>query len=119
MDVSGYTSAVATPEIIDAMVDSTITETSNLSYFFGPGNDSLQINPIQYPDRSIVARCAIIHDFLDKNDTVLEMWSRAKGDSLNTGMAVLILTTFGLLSVWLVYRRVKKYQSRRRRLSRR
>lgn len=118
MDVSGYTSAVATPEIIDAMVDSTITETSNLSYFFGPGNDSLQINPIQYPDRSIVARCAIIHDFLDKNDTVLEMWSRAKGDSLNTGMAVLILTTFGLLGVWLVYRRVKKYQSRRRRLSR-
>lgn len=119
MDVSGYTSAVATQEIIDANVDSSLTDPVNLSYFFGPGNDSLHINPIQYPDSSVVARCAIIHDFLDKNDTVLEMWSRAKGDSLNRGMAVSILTFFLALGVWLIIRRVKRYQSRRRRLVRR
>jgi spermidine/putrescine transport system substrate-binding protein len=116
MDVSGYTSAVATPEIIDAFADSTITEPVNLSYFFGPGNDSLYLNPIQFPDESIVKRCAIIHDFLDKNDTVLEMWSRAKGDSLNRSMAIMILSFFVVLGVWLISRRVKKYKSRRRRL---
>jgi Spermidine/putrescine-binding periplasmic protein len=80
MDVSGYCSAVATPEIIEAQSDSTITETTNLSYFFGPGNGKLHINSIQYPDSSVVDRCVLLHDFLDKNDKVLEMWSRVKGN---------------------------------------
>ncbi|HNX54414.1 MAG TPA: ABC transporter substrate-binding protein [Prolixibacteraceae bacterium] len=80
MEVSGYCSAVATPEIIKAQSDSTITETTNLSYFFGPGNGKLHINPIQYPDSSVVDRCVLLHDFMDKNDKVLEMWSRVKGN---------------------------------------
>jgi spermidine/putrescine transport system substrate-binding protein len=116
MDISGYTSAVSTPEIMEAQIDSSLTEIVNLSYFFGPGNDILLINPIQYPDSSIVNRCAIFHDFLDKNDTVLEMWSRAKGDSLNRGMAIMILGFFLTLLIWQNYRRLRKYRSRRRRL---
>lgn len=116
MDISGYTSAVATPEILDEQLDTTLTETVNLSYFFGQGNDSLQVNPIQYPDSSIVARCAIFNDFLDKNDTVLEMWSRAKGDNLNQGMAIMIFAFFFLLAVFLIYKRVLRYQSKKRRL---
>jgi spermidine/putrescine transport system substrate-binding protein len=116
MDISGYTSAVATPEIVDAKIDTSISETANLSYFFGQGNDKLHINSIQYPDSSVVSRCAIINDFLDKNDKVLEMWSRAKGDSLNRGMAVMIFLFFFSLAAWLIYRRVKKYQSNQRRL---
>lgn len=81
MGVSGYCSAVATPEIIEAQSDSTITETSNLSYFFGPGNGKLHINSVQYPDSAVVDRCVLLHDFLDKNDKVLEMWSRVKGNN--------------------------------------
>ena len=83
MNVSGYCSAVATPEIIKAQSDSTLTETVNLNYFFGPGNGKLHINPIQYPDSSVVDRCVLLHDFLDKNDQVLEMWSRVKGNNVN------------------------------------
>jgi spermidine/putrescine transport system substrate-binding protein len=83
MDVSGYCSAVATSQIMQAQIDSTITETVNLSYFFGPGNSNLHVNPIQYPDSSVVDRCVLLHDFLDKNDKILEMWSRVKGDNLN------------------------------------
>lgn len=83
MDISGYSSAVATPEIVEAQIDTTLTETVNLSYFFGPGNESLLINSVQYPDSSVVDRCVLLHDFLDKNDKVLEMWSRIKGNSLN------------------------------------
>jgi len=82
MDVCGYSSAVATPEIVEAQTDSALAETVNLSYFFGTGNDSLHINPVQYPDSSVVGRCVLLHDFLDKNDKVLEMWSRVKGNSL-------------------------------------
>jgi len=83
MNVSGYCSAVATPEIIEAQSDSKITETVNLNYFFGKGNDKLHINSIQYPDSSVVDRCVLLHDFLDKNDQVLEMWSRVKGNNVN------------------------------------
>jgi len=119
MDISGYTSAIASPEILEAQIDSSLTETVNLNYFFGPGNDSLLVNPIQYPDSSVVSRTVLLHDFLDKNDLILEMWSRAKGDSLNTGRAILIFGFFILLTVWLVYRKVKKYQSYRRRMRKR
>lgn len=83
MEVSGFSSAVATPEIIKAQSNSTFTETTNLSYFFGPGNSKLHINPVQYPDSSVVSRCVLLHDFLDKNDKVLEMWSRVKGNNVN------------------------------------
>jgi spermidine/putrescine transport system substrate-binding protein len=90
MDISGYTSAIGTGDILDAQIDSALSETINLNYFFGPGNDSVYVNPIQYPDSSIVARSVYFHDFLDKNEKVLEMWSRAKGDSLNRSMAITI-----------------------------
>ncbi len=82
MDISGYCSAVASPEIIKAQSDSTLTETVNLSYFFGPGNSKLHLNPIQYPDSSVISRCVLLHDFLDKNDQIIDMWSRVKGDNL-------------------------------------
>lgn len=118
MDVSGYTSAVATLEIAEAQIDSTLEETVNLNYYFGPGHDNMKVNHIQYPDSAEISRCVLLHDFLDKNDAVLEMWSRAKGDSLNRPMAFGIFGFFASLSVWLIHRRMKKWQSYRRRLKR-
>jgi spermidine/putrescine transport system substrate-binding protein len=83
MDVSGFTSAVATPEIVEALSDSTLTETVNLNYYFGPGNSHVKLNPIQYPDSAVMSRCVLLHDFLDKSEQALEMWSRVKGNNLN------------------------------------
>lgn len=114
MDANGYVSAVATPEILEAKIDTTVEVFSDLSYFFGPGNDSIQINPVQYPDRKIVERCAMIRDFGDETELVLEMWSRVKGDNLNTGIVLLIFAVFGLLLVWVVYRRVRDYKQKQR-----
>lgn len=114
MDANGYVSAVATPEILEAKIDTTIGEYSNLSYFFGPGNDSIQINPVQYPDQKVVERCAMIRDFGDETELVLEMWSRVKGDNLNTGIVLLIFAVFGLLFIWVVYRRIRDYKQRQR-----
>jgi spermidine/putrescine transport system substrate-binding protein len=108
MDVSGYCSAVATPEIMEAQIDSSLEETVNLSYFLGPGNDSLPVNPIQYPDSTVIDRCVLLHDFLDKNDEVLEMWSRARGDNLNKGIILIIAGVAGLIIVWVIYRKLKK-----------
>ena len=114
MDAIGYVSAIATPEIMEAKIDSTIETVSDLSYFFGPGADSIRINPVQYPDRKVVERCAMIRDFGDRRELVLEMWSRVKGDNLNTGIVLLIFAVFGVLFVWLVYRRIRQYKQRQR-----
>ena len=118
MDITGYTSVVATPEILDEQIDTTLTETVNLNYFFGEGNDSLLINPIQYPDINVIERCAIIHDYLDKNDEVLEMWSRAKGDNLFGGMTMMIILVVVLLAAWLILRWVQKNSNKKKRLKR-
>lgn len=119
MDANGYVSAVATPEILEAKIDTTIEEYSNLSYFFGPGNDSIRIDQVQYPDRKVVERCAMIRDFGDETELVLEMWSRVKGDNLNTGIVLLIFAVFGLLFVWVVYRRIRDYKQKQRHRRRR
>jgi spermidine/putrescine transport system substrate-binding protein len=114
MDISGYCSALGTTEILESVVDSSLTETVNLSYFFGPGNDSLKVNPVQYPDKTIVDRSAIINDYLDKNDEVLEMWSRAKGDNLFGGMTIMIVVVVVLLIAFIVLRLVNKSKSKRK-----
>ena len=116
MDAIGYVSAVATPEIMEAKRDTSIETRSDLSYFFGEGvgADSLQINPVQYPDRKVVERCAMIRDFGDRTELVLEMWSRVKGDNLNTGIVLLIFSVFGVLFIWLVYGKIRKYKHKQR-----
>lgn len=119
MDAIGYVSAVATPEILESKIDTTLEKFSDLSYFFGPEADSIQIDPVQYPDKKVVERCAMIRDFGDRTELVLEMWSRVKGDNLNTGIVLLIFAVFGLLFVWLVYGKIRKYQQTKRHRRRR
>lgn len=114
MDAIGYVSAVATPEILEAKRDTTIEVYSDLSYFFGSEADSIQINRVQYPDRKVVERCAMIRDFGDETELVLEMWSRVKGDNLNAGIVLLIFLVFGLLFIWTVYQKIRKYKQRQR-----
>ena len=120
MESIGYVSAIATEEVLDAMIDTTLTTYSDLSYFFGPGCDSVQICPVQYPDRSVINRCALIHDFSSKSDLekVLEMWSRVKGDNLNTGIVLLIFAVFGALFVCIVINKVRKFKHSSRRVRR-
>lgn len=125
MEANGYVSAVATPEILKAKLAEAEEKTgepapwSDLSYFFGPAADSVRIDPVQYPDRKVVERCAMIRDFGSETQQVLEMWSRVKGDNLNTGIVLLIFTVFGLLFVWMVYRKIRRYRQRRRHQRRR
>ena len=112
MDAIGYVSAVATPEVLEAKIDTTLENYSDLSYFFGPEADSVQVDPVQYPDKKVIERCAVIRDFSNKEDLekVLEMWSRVKGDNLNTGIVLIIFAVFGGLFVWLVLSKVNKYR---------
>lgn len=117
MDAIGYVSAVATDEVLEAKIDTTLETYSDLSYFFGPHADSVQVDPIQYPSLEVIRRCAVIRDFSNKDDLekVLEMWSHVKGDNLNAGLVLFIFAVIGVLFVSLLVNKIKKYRRRQQR----
>ena len=110
MDACGYVSSVATPEILEEKLDTTLNYYADLSYFFGPEADSVRIDKVQYPDRRVVERCAMIRDSGERTEAVLEMWSRVKGDNLGLGIVVVIFVSVGVMLVYTVYRRIQRYQ---------
>ena len=71
--------------------------------------------------RSVVERCAMIRDFGDKTKDVLEIWSRIKGDNLGVGITILIFVVVGVMSGWMIYKRIQRYKHKKmqRRRSRR
>ena len=123
MDEIGYVSVIATPEVMDYMSESAVEsgfETPvDVSYFFGEGADSVVVNPVFYPDRSVVERCAMMHDSGQRTAALLEMWSRVKGDNLNNWMVVFILVVFGALLVVGIVRKVRRRRRQRMQRGRR
>lgn len=77
-----------------------------------------RLTKIQYPDRKVVERCAMIRDFGDKTKEVLDIWSRIKGDNLGVGITILIFVVVALMSGWMIYKRWQRY-SRRKQQNRR
>ena len=63
-------------------------ETVDASYFFGDapivvGDEkldphALHLNPVYYADKSIIDRCALMHDAGDSQEMLLEMWNEIK-----------------------------------------
>lgn len=119
MDEIGYVSVIGTPEVMDYMSESAVEAgfdvSLDLSYFFGEEANDVVINPVLYPDKSVIDRCAMMHDSGPRTAALLEMWSRVKGDNLNNGMVILILLVFGALGVVGVMRKLKRRRQRRRR----
>ena len=119
MDASGYVSVIASDEVkeymSEAAVESGYEELQDLSYFFGEGADSVVINPALYPDRSVIERCAMMHDSGSRTEALLAMWSRVKGDNLNNWMVIVILLSFAVLLVVGVMRKLKQRRRKRRR----
>ena len=119
MEEIGYVSVIGTPEVMEYMsesaIESGLEEPLDLSYFFGDEADSVVINPTLYPDKSVIERCAMMHDSGPRTAALLEMWSRVKGDNLNNWMVIVILIAIGALLVVGIMRKVKRRRQRRRR----
>ena len=77
------------------------------------------VDPVLYPDRSVIERCGVMHDSGDRTDKMLEMWSRVKGDNLSTGMLVGIILFFSVMFVWGIARKVNNYRKKQKHLKRR
>ena len=119
MDEIGYVSVIGTPDVMEHMSESAVEAgvegTTDLTYFFGEGADSVVINSVMYPDRKVIERCAMMHDSGPRTEAMLAMWSRVKGDNLNNWMVVVIFIAIGFLIVVGVIRKLKKRRQRRRR----
>ena len=119
MEEIGYVSVIGTPEVMEYMSESAIEggleEPLDLRYFFGEDADSVVINPVLYPDNSVIERCAMMHDSGPRTAALLEMWSRVKGDNLNNWMVIVIFIAIGALLVVGIMRKIKRRRQRRRR----
>lgn len=113
MDKTGYVSSIATPEILKEKIDTTLNYYSDLSYLFGPEAVRVQVNRIQYPDKSAIERCAMIRDFGDKTEEVFAVWSRVKGDNLGIGITILIFVVIAMTSGWIILKRYKRYKRKK------
>jgi spermidine/putrescine transport system substrate-binding protein len=117
MDMTGYVSAVGGQEVLESMTDEEY-DAIDVSYFFGEEADSVCVNPIMYPAKATVERCAMMHD--TDTEALLKMWSRVKGDNASAWTYILICLVFsGLIAAVIVkytrkMRRKKRYSRKRR-----
>jgi spermidine/putrescine transport system substrate-binding protein len=108
MEEIGYVSVIASPEVLEAQSDDELTETVDASYFFGEGAEKVKLNPVQYPDKSVIERCAMMHDSGDRTPKMLEMWARVKGDDVPLWNLMIIIVTFGILLIFGIRRKILK-----------
>ena len=81
--------------------------------------DSVYVDPIMYPDQSIIDRCSMMHDSGEQTEMMLEMWSRVKGDNLSPVMLYGIITFFTALLIWGIWRKVAKQRKEKQMRKRR
>jgi spermidine/putrescine transport system substrate-binding protein len=93
MDEIGYVSCAGGPNAAEVILDEMNDdeewpETVDASYFFGEDMidvngklldpHELNLNPVYYADKSIIDRCALMHDAGDAQELLLEMWNEIK-----------------------------------------
>lgn len=120
MDFIGYVSVIATPEVLEWVNDDEEWEQPlDLSYFFGPEATAVHANPVLYQDKSVIDRCALMHDAGDMNEELIKMWNRVKGDNLSPAMLAVIIIVVLTIIIFAVFqllnnRKQQKLQRKRR-----
>lgn len=112
MEEIGYVSVIASPEILDWADDEEIEETADLSYIFGEEATAVHANQVLYPDKSVIDRCALMHDCGDETEAMLAMWSRVKGDNLSMGLVIFIIVVLVLVVAFAVFQTPTKKRQR-------
>ena len=118
MDEIGYVSVIATPEVLESRINSELESTVDASYFFGEGAESVKIDPVQYPDKSVIERCGMMHDSGARTPKMLEMWARVKGDDVPLWNLLVIVISFTTLLILGIRRKIKKVHKKSHRAPR-
>jgi spermidine/putrescine transport system substrate-binding protein len=107
MDETGYVSANGAKEVLESQIDEEF-DPIDLSYFFGPEADSVCVNPVLYPDKAVIERCALEHDWGADTDKLLAMWSRVKGDNASSLTYVVIFLALAIVAGVAIYNSNRK-----------
>ncbi len=113
MDEIGYVSVISAPEVLAEMIDEDYPAI-DVSYFFGVNDTAVQLNPVFYPDKSVIERCALMKDAAGQTEEMLAMWNRVKGDNLSTGMIVFLGVVVVLAIVIVVLQSTKKRNNKKK-----
>ena len=115
MDVTGYVGSIASPEVLETMIDDSLEGTVDASYFFGEEGKDVKLNPLFYPDASDIDRCTLMHDWGDDTEKLIEMWSRVKGDNASLRTYFVIFVTLAALIGYKVGTKVQKSRRKKQR----
>ena len=109
MDVTGYVSVIGGQQVLEALIDEDEYAPVDASYFFGEEASQACLNNIMFPEKSVIERCAMLHD--TDTDALLRMWSRVKGSNASAWTYILIFIVLG----GLIFAVAMKYYWRNRR----
>ena len=112
MEKTGYVSANGDLSVLESQYDESRAPV-DVSYFFGDRASSVRVDPALYPDRSTIARCAMLHDWGKDTDHLIQMWSRVKGENADTMTIVVIGAVFAGMTFFGIRSRLHK-KSRKR-----
>ena len=101
MEETGYVASNGSREVLESQIDESL-EPIDLSYFFGPDASAVRVNPILYPDLSVIERCALEHDWGDDTEKLLKMWQNVKGSKANMFTYVIIAVVIAAFAVYFV-----------------
>lgn len=110
MEETGYSSAIASPEILKAVTDNSIKEAIDLSYFFGPDAAAVHVDSVMYPKLSTIERCSFLRDSGDRQEVIREIWEKMKSTRVIDYWQIAIIgCLLGVLAIAiaLVFRRIK------------
>lgn len=114
MEETGYVASNGSSEVLESQIDESL-EPIDLSYFFGPDASAVRVNPILYPDLSVIERCALEHDWGDDTEKLLKMWQNVKGSKANMFTYVIIAVVIAAFAVYFVTSSNAKKRRRRNR----
>lgn len=112
MDETGYVSANGAFEVLESQIDESL-EPIDLTYFFGPDADSVRVDPVLYPDKAVIDRCALEHDWGKDTEKLLAMWSRVKGDNASSMTYVIIALAVVAIIVAVIFNNRSKKRRRK------
>lgn len=114
MEETGYVASNGSREVLESQIDESL-EPIDLSYFFGSDASAVRVNPILYPDLSVIERCALEHDWGDDTEKLLKMWQNVKGSKANMFTYVIIAVVIAAFAVYFVTSANAKKRRRRNR----
>lgn len=116
MEETGYVASNGSREVLESQIDESL-EPIDLSYFFGPEASAVRVDPILYPDLSVIERCALEHDWGDDTEKLLKMWQNVKGSQANPFTYLIIAVVVAAFAVYFVTSANAKKRRRRNRRS--